>query len=63
MHEDGRSGNEISTTLELPSSSAREWKHGVELNVASLDLKQAFDKLSPPLLSKAMKDAGHSDAW
>ena len=46
-YEEGRSANEISTTLKLLVCATTRR--------LSLDLKQAFDRVSPLLLSKAME--------
>ena len=55
-YEEGGSVNEISTGPKLLSSSGLEWWNNVQLPVVSLDLKQAFDKVLPQFLGKAMKD-------
>ena len=54
--EEGRSATEIYTAIRLMAAAAREW--GPELGVitCSLDVKQAFDNLSPENLSLVMKD-------
>ena len=54
-HEECRCAKEISTALKLLISSAQERSIDMQVHVASLDLKQAFHNVSPPLLRKAMK--------
>ena len=54
--EEGRSTTEISTAIRLLAAAAREW--GPELGVitCSLDVKQAFDNVSPENLSLVIKE-------
>ena len=54
--EEGRSATEISTAIRLLAAAAREW--GPELGViaCSMDVKQAFDNVSPENLNLVMKD-------
>ena len=51
-----RSATEISTAIRLIAAAAREW--GPELGVitCSMDVKQAFDNVSPENLSLVMKE-------
>ena len=53
--EEGRGAKEISTTQKLLASASHEWGHGMQLHVASSDLQQALDRVSPLLLSTAMR--------
>ena len=56
--EAGKSATEITTAIGLKAAAAREW--GVELGIVnrSMDVKQAFDNVSPENLSLVMKDMG-----
>ena len=54
--EEGRRATEVSTAIRLLGAAAREW--GPELGVitCSLDVKQAFDNVSPENLSVVVKE-------
>ena len=58
--EEGRSATEISTAIRLLAAAAREWRPELGVTTCSLDVKQAFDNVSPEnlrLVKKEMKIA------
>ena len=56
--EEGRSATEISTAIRLMAAAAREWGPELGFITCSLDVKQAFDKVSPENLSLVMTEMG-----
>ena len=56
--EEGRSATEISTAIRLMAAAAREWEPELGIIACSLDVKQAFDNVSPLSLSLVMKEMG-----
>ena len=54
--EEGRSATEISTAIRLMAAAAREWRPELVLITCSMDVKQAFDHVSPENLSLVMKE-------
>ena len=54
--EDGRSATEISTAIRLMAAAAREWGSELGVITCSMDVKQAFDNVSPENLSLVMKE-------
>ena len=58
--EEGRSATEISTAVRLVAAAAREWRLELGFIICSLDLKQAFDNVSPLNLSLVRKRDEHS---
>ena len=54
--EEGRSATEISTNIRLLAAAAREWGPVLGVITGSLDVKQAFDTVSPENLSLVMKE-------
>ena len=43
--------------MRITAASAHEWENCMRLRVASLDLEQAFDRVTPRLLFDAMVDS------
>ena len=56
--EEGRSATEISTAIRLMAAAAREWGPELGFITCSMDVKQAFDKVSPENLSLVMTEMG-----
>ena len=56
--EEGRSATEIAAAIRFMASTAHEWCNELEVFVASMDAKHAFDNVTPENLSKAMKELG-----
>ena len=54
--EEGRSATEIPTAIRLTAAAAQEWGADSGYVVCSIDLKQAFDNVSPESLSLVMKE-------
>ena len=56
--EEGRGATEISTAIRLMAAAARQWGPQLGFLTCSLDVKQAFDNISPENLSLVMKEMG-----
>ena len=56
--EESRSATEISTAIRLMAAAAREWGPELGFITCFLDVKQAFDNVSPLNLSLVMKEIG-----
>ena len=54
--EEGRSATEIPTAIRLMLAAAQEWRAELCLVACSVDVKQAFDNVSPESLSLIMKE-------
>ena len=54
--EEGRSATEIPTAIGLMAAAAQEWGADLGLIACSMDVKQAFDNVSPESLSLIMKE-------
>ena len=55
-YEEGRSATDIPTAIRLMAAAAQEWVADLALVVCSMDVKQAFDNVSPESLSLIMKE-------
>ena len=56
--EEGTRVSEIATALRVMAGTAQEWRNELGMIVCSLDVKQAFDKVTPESLRQAMEELG-----